>query len=76
MFAGVHINLGNDPPTCGMTTAESRDLSVATYSVESLTGIARASCTFTGIAPGPAACGLCALLPEQPTVAKKGCQGP
>jgi hypothetical protein len=56
------------PSTCGMITADSRDFSVATYSDASLTGTACACSTLTGIAPGPAACGFCAPLLEQPTV--------
>ncbi len=38
-----------------MITAESRDFSVATYSLASLTGTAFASNTLTGMAPGPLA---------------------
>ncbi len=57
------------PSTCGIITAESRDLSVATYSVESLTGVGRATCTFTGIAGGPPACALAGALPAHPRVA-------
>jgi len=49
-----------------MITAESRDFNVATYSVASLIGVARASCTFTGIAFGPLAGAFCAALFEQP----------
>ena len=37
------------PSTCGMSTADSRDFSVAMYSVESLTGTFFASCTLTGM---------------------------
>ena len=36
-----------------MMTAESRDFSVATYSVVSLTETALTSCSFTGTPPGP-----------------------
>jgi hypothetical protein len=51
-----------------MITAESRDFNVATYSVASLIGIARASSTFTGIALGPLACAFCEALLEQPSI--------
>src|SRR5258708_345836 len=43
------------PSTCGITTAESRDLSVATYSVVSSTFWSAAVFTLTGIACGPPA---------------------
>src|ERR1700674_5770543 len=52
-----------------MMTAESRDFSVATYSVASLTGVACATSTFTGIAGGPLACAFSVAFPEHPTVA-------
>jgi hypothetical protein len=57
------------PSTCGMITAESRDFSVATYSVASSTGVACATSTFTGIAGGPCASALCVALLEHAEVA-------
>jgi len=54
------------PSTCGMTTAESRDFRVATYSVVSSTFSSAAVFTFTGIACGPAT--LAALLLSQAIV--------
>jgi hypothetical protein len=51
-----------------MITAESRDFTVATYSVASLTGTARASSTFTGMACIPPACGFGAAFPEHPNI--------
>src|SRR5271166_2738551 len=49
-----------------MITAESRDFSIATYSLASLTGTVLASITFTGIAGNPPpCCGFC-FEHEQP----------
>src|ERR1700730_18480562 len=52
-----------------MRTAECRDFSVATYSVVSFTGTARASCTFTGMPADELAVGFCVAPPEQASVA-------
>src|ERR1700677_3865453 len=55
------------PSTCGITTAESRDFKVATYSVVSSIFSAFAVCTFTGMAWGASA--FASLLLPQPAVA-------
>src|ERR1700733_3079566 len=54
------------PSPCGITTAESRDFKVATYSVVSSIFSAFAVCTFTGMACGASA--FAALLLPQPAV--------